>query len=293
MDEPSLRVLQSGDEESLEEFLLPRIESSMLLIGNNRASGLTDNGLPYTGTYAAAFEVGKIVGVAAHYWNSNLVLQAPGHLKRLCQLAIEKSRRAVGGVIGPAAQVSAVSKELGINNADAKLDEVEKLYSLRLDDLIVPSGLKSGALRGRMLKPHDVDLVTKWRVAYSIETLGEQDSPQLWKRNRESVERYMDERRVWILEDQGEPVAISAFNSAIDEAVQVGGVWTPPDLRRRGYSRAVVAASLLDARSKGVEKGILFTGEKNIAAQRAYTALGFRQIGDYRILLLRSPMEIT
>ncbi len=62
------------------------------------------------------------------------------------------------------------------------------------------------------------------------------------------------------------------------------------ELRRRGYGRCVVAASLLDARAQGVEKAILFTGESNLAAQRAYTALGFRHIGDYRLLLLQSPM---
>jgi predicted GNAT family acetyltransferase len=105
------------------------------------------------------------------------------------------------------------------------------------------------------------------------------------------MERSLKERRTWILEEQGKPVACSSFNTAIKEAVQVGGVWTPPELRSRGYGRAVVAASLLDARAEGVTKAILFTGENNIAAQKAYVALGFRHIGDYRIVLLHSPLE--
>ena len=79
---------------------------------------------------------------------------------------------------------------------------------------------------------------------------------------------------------------------AIKEAVQVGGVWTPPELRRRGYGRCVVAASLLDARSEGVEKAILFTPERNIASQKAYTALNFQHIGDYRLVLLKSPLAV-
>jgi predicted GNAT family acetyltransferase len=54
-----------------------------------------------------------------------------------------------------------------------------------------------------------------------------------------------------------------------------------------------VATSLLDARAEGVRTSILFTGEGNIPAQKAYEALGFRCIGDYRILLLRSGMEKT
>ena len=62
---------------------------------------------------------------------------------------------------------------------------------------------------------------------------------------------------------------------------------TPPELRRRGYARAVVAASLLDARAEGAERSILFTPVENIPAQRAYEALGYRHIGDYRLFLLR------
>jgi predicted GNAT family acetyltransferase len=39
-----------------------------------------------------------------------------------------------------------------------------------------------------------------------------------------------------------------------------------------------------------VEQAILFTGKQNVPAQRAYEALGFRPIGDYRILILRDPI---
>jgi hypothetical protein len=52
------------------------------------------------------------------------------------------------------------------------------------------------------------------------------------------------------------------------------------------------AASLLDARAEEGQKAILFTGKINLAAQRAYTALGFRRIGNYRLLLLGSPITI-
>jgi predicted GNAT family acetyltransferase len=58
------------------------------------------------------------------------------------------------------------------------------------------------------------------------------------------------------------------------------------------YGRAAVAASLLDARAPGATKAILFTGEDNIAAQKAYVALGFRQVGSYRLLLLKSPIRV-
>lgn len=291
MDVPVIRILQPGDEAALEAFLLPRVESSMFLIANRRSAGLVDRGRPYEGTYVAAFEGGTIVGVVAHYWNQNLVLQAPAHLDALWLAAVAASKRPVKGLIGPDEQVSAVKEVLDVDDSHLQLDETEKLYSLELDGLIEPDILSSGRVGGRRIEPRDLELVTDWRVAYSIEALGEQDSPQLRESCRASVERSLEEGRTWVLQDRGELVACTSFNAVIEEAVQVGGVWTPPELRGRGYGRAVVAVSLLDARSGTAEKAILFTGESNIAAQRAYTALGFRHIGDYRILLLRSSLS--
>ena len=62
-----IRVLKSGDETALEAFLMPRVKSSMFLIGNLRNVGIVDNGQIYHGTYSAKFEDGKIVGAVAHY----------------------------------------------------------------------------------------------------------------------------------------------------------------------------------------------------------------------------------
>ncbi len=284
-----VRILQRGDEGSLEEFLLPRIESSMFLLGNLRAVGLTDRGQSLEGTYAAAFEAGKIVAVVAHYWNGNLVFQAPDHVAALARAAAEASGRAIQGLIGPQVQVDVAKKVLNLDRAEIMLDETEYLYSLTLTDLVVPEALRSGQLRGRHIERGDLDLLTRWRVGFSLEALGEEPSDRLWERCRASAERSLDRGTTWILEEEGNPVATSSFNATTAEAVQIGGVWTPPELRSRGYGRAVVAASLRDARAQGVMTSILFTGVRNVPAQKAYVGLGFRHIGDYRLLLLHPP----
>ena len=284
-----IRILQPGDEVALEAFLLPRVESSMFLIGNLRAAGLVDVGKLFEGTYAAAFAHGKIVGVVAHYWNGNLVLQAPTEVAALCLVVVGASGRRIQGLIGPQDQVGAAREALHLEEAAIQMDETEKLYSLALENLVVPEGLRSGRWRARRLEAGDLDLLTAWRVGFSVEALGDQESPRLRKQCRASAERSLGRGWTWLLEDGGEPVATSSFNATINEAVQVGGVWTPPHLRNRGYGRAAVAASLLEVRAEGVTTSILFTGEGNVAAQRAYLALGFQQIGGYRLLLLRSP----
>jgi RimJ/RimL family protein N-acetyltransferase len=284
-----LRVLEPGDEAALQAFLLPLVDSSMFLLGNMRAAGLRDEGQIYQGTYVAAWQEAKIAGVAARYWNGNLVLQAPVKVPALCRVALEVSGRTLRGLVGPAAQVEAARLALGLAPARIQLDQEEHLYSLALANLQVPAALSTGRLRGRRIEPRDVERLTAWRVGFSLESLGEQESPALWSQCRASVERGMVEGRIWLLEDEGRPVSTTAFNTAIREAVQVGGVWTPPELRSRGYARAAVAVSLLAAHVEGAERGILFTGKENVPAQRAYEALGFRNVGDYRLLLLRPP----
>jgi predicted GNAT family acetyltransferase len=297
---PTIRILEPRDQPALEAFTLPLVETSMFLIGNSRAAGLVDHGQPYEGTYAGAFEQTaegeRMAGVVAHYWNQMLILQTPqqqrgpARLDALCRAAVRASGRPISGLIGPAAQVRAARKALGIDAGDTQMDEEEKLYSLSLDELVVPEGLRSGRLVGRRIEARDVALVTDWKAGLSVEALGDEDGPQLRERLRASVERAVGEGRTWLLEDRGTPVSTSGFQAAIGEAVQIGGVYTPPEFRRRGYARAVVATSLLDARAEGVERAILFTGEGNLPAQRAYTALGFRHIGDYGLLILREPV---
>jgi uncharacterized protein len=287
----TIRLLGPGDEAALEAFLLPRVESSMFLVGNSRSVGIVDRGQIYQGTYAARFEAGEITGAAAHFWNGNLVLQASRDPISLCAEAVKGSGRSIKGLIGPNAQVQSVKQGLHIDETNLQMNETEDLYSLDLKELMVPDSLRSGQVTARRVEPADVELLTEWNIAYEIEALGAEDGPALRTRCREEIERSTAEKRKWVLEAGGQPVASSAFNTAIREAVQVGGVWTPPALRGRGYARAVVAASLLEARAEGAAKGILFTGGDNIAAQKAYLSLGFHRIGDYSIVLLRSPIQ--
>ncbi|MDD3828544.1 MAG: GNAT family N-acetyltransferase [Anaerolineae bacterium] len=284
---PDIRILRPGDEPILEAFLRPRVESSMFLLGNMRAAGLRDQGRPIEGTYAAAFEDHEIVAAAASYWNGNLVLQAPIHLPEVVEAVTSAAGRRVQGLIGPAEQVGAAWQVLGIDPRTVQWDEEEKLYTLALADLVVPAALAEGRVNARRMEPRDLELMTAWRVSMRVESMHEEDTPRLRQNTRETVERGLNRGEIWLLEEDGRPVSTTAFNASLAEAVQVGGVWTPPELRSRGYARAAVAASLLDARSWGVEWAVLFTGRENWPAQKAYESLGFRHVGDYRLVLLR------
>ncbi len=288
-----IKVLQPGDETALEAFLQPRLETSMFLLGNMRRSGLAYTGEHYTGVYVAAFEGGDIVGVAAHFWNQILILQAPRHVDELWRETLKQSGRPLKGLIGPHEQVQVIKNALELKPDQCQTDEYEKLYSLDLADLKVPEALQTGQVKGRRVEARDKEILAGWRVGYEIEALGETESPELWAKERTAADYVIQEGNTWILEAESRPVATSAFNTRLKEVVQIGGVWTPPADRSRGYARCVVAQSLLDARAEGAQKAILFTNEENIPAQKAYTALGFRHIGHYHLLMLRAPLEVV
>jgi RimJ/RimL family protein N-acetyltransferase len=283
-----LKTLSLGDEAALERFLLPRTESSLFLRSNARAAGLSDRGKPLQGTYVAAIGNGEITAVAAHFWNGMLVLQAPesSALEPVARAAVSRSGRELTGLAGPDAQVRAARLALGLAARPTKLDSREALFSLDLSRLRVAEALASGRVECRPPRADELDLVSSWRKDYSIEALGFEDGRKLRENCRAEVRRLQERRSQWVLVGaEGRPVSYSAFNARLPDVVQVGGVWTPEDLRGRGYGRCVVAGTLLEARAEGVETAVLFTGEENVSARAAYEALGFRVVGDYALVL--------
>jgi predicted GNAT family acetyltransferase len=91
---------------------------------------------------------------------------------------------------------------------------------------------------------------------------------------------------LFLLEREGQIVSTCAYNARLPDAVQLGGVYTPPALRGHGYGRAVTAGALLLTREEGVSRAVLFTHEQG-PARRAYEAIGFQVIGDFGLVLFR------
>ncbi|OCQ90561.1 GCN5 family acetyltransferase [Nostoc sp. MBR 210] len=275
-----LRTLEPGNEAFLENFLLQHADTSMFLRSNWREAGLLDQGARFQGTYIAAIANETIVAVAAHYWNGMLIVQAPVYLAEVVQAVVNQSHRPILGIAGPAVQVAATKQVLGLVERPTQLDESEILLSLALQDLQVPPALASREVECRLPYPEEFDLLSHWCADYNIEALGHLHTPDLVVNCRRELEARQVRARHWILVAEDTPIAYTTFNAWLPDIVQIGGVWTPPALRGRGYAKCVVAGSLLEARSHGVERAILFTNRENYPALAAYQAIGFRPTGE-------------
>jgi RimJ/RimL family protein N-acetyltransferase len=273
-----LRLLAAADEPALRAFLMPRATTSMFMLSNSRTAGLVDEGKPFQATYVGAFDAGELVGVAAHCWNGMVLVQAPhDRVRELASFAVATSGRAIAGFSGAADQVELARGAFEL--PAAAVDEVESLYSLELADLIVPPAL------GVCRRPVATELprLAEWRRAYHVESLGASDADDAADKAARDVDQLFALSRLWVLDVGGALVAMTGFNAQIPGVAQVGGVFTPRELRGRGYARRVVAGSLLDSRAE-ISRAILFT--PNPSAARAYEAIGFRRIGDYALVML-------
>ena len=101
---------------------------------------------------------------------------------------------------------------------------------------------------------------------------------------RERVRELIERQRSIILIRDGRIVAKCEFSAVTSEAVQLMGVWTAPQARRRGYGRMLLreVCGHLARRGKVVT---LFVNDFNRPAIALYEELGFQRIGMNRALI--------
>ncbi len=201
------------------------------------------------------------------------------------EIAVILAGQNVIGVIGDAAQVAACRMALGLVDEGA-LDTVEPLYTLPLDALILPD---AGQFVLQPLRESGLKRLTHWRAAFCEEAMGYTPDAAM-ERAMGDVAEYVERDTHRVLMDGGTPVAMTGFNAALPQVVQVGGVYTPPENRGRGYARLAVALHLAEARARGVKNAVLSAASQ--AACRAYEAIGFRRTGSFGVLAYNTPQVI-
>jgi GNAT superfamily N-acetyltransferase len=193
--------------------------------------------------------------------------------------------RQVIGIIGPCNQTRGFELAAGLQAAPRTLDHDEPHFLLSLDQLIMPDG------PGRLVPLADAptDVIQDWMLDYQVSML---NTPA----NRAVdvvAARYANftgHNTHMALMDGAVPLAMTGFNAALPDVVQIGGVYTPPPLRGRGHARRAVALHLAQARDGGVTRATLFSASD--AAARAYRAIGFERIGDWTLLLFDGSQHV-
>ena len=283
---PNLRRLTPSDRPAVDAFLERHRASSMFLRANLFYSGIEDGPERFCGLYMGAFDGDALTDAGAHYWNNNIILQAPTVPVELSRALAKESGRPVSGIIGPWAQVKAAEPQLDLDRSRLGKVVPEYLYTLDLETMAVPESLATGRVTHRPAEERDLTTLVPWRRQYDRITMGYPDQAIDDGRNRDMLAGMIEDERLWVLEEDRRVVAMTGFNANLPDTVQVGGVFTPEEMRGRGHARAVVAGSLLDAKAAGVRDALLFTEMSNTPAQKAYESLGFEHIGDYGMVVL-------
>jgi predicted GNAT family acetyltransferase len=90
------------------------------------------------------------------------------------------------------------------------------------------------------------------------------------------------EELVYVVEQNGKPVAKASTNARGYRIDQIGGVYTVPELRCKGLARVVVSALLREIFQEK-QAACLFVKKRNRPAIALYNRLGFEPVSDYVI----------
>lgn len=188
----------------------------------------------------------------------------------------------VTGVGGGTEQVRAFAEAwTAATGAGQSVRVEERLY--RLGELAGPPRPPAG--RHRLAGPADRALAIRWWQEFLLEV----------KVQAHDVARAVDDRiasgGLHLSEDAGTPVALAGSSPVLAGMSRIGPVYTPADLRGRGYASAVTAAASAHVLGLGAEEVLLYTDLDNPTSNSIYQQIGYRPVEDCLVLDFQAPSE--
>ncbi|MCX4762957.1 GNAT family N-acetyltransferase [Streptomyces sp. NBC_01275] len=160
--------------------------------------------------------------------------------------------------------------------AVSRLRERQRLY--RLGELTIPEPVPDGA--ARIATAADRARLARWHDEFAKEV---GDSA-----NRRSSEAWADARiahggaTFWETPD-GTPVALAGVTPEVAGQIRVAPVYTPAELRGRGYAGAATAEVSRAALASGAAEVLLFTDLANPTSNGLYQRIGYRAVADFAV----------
>ncbi len=243
------------------------------LLGNAHAYGDED---PY---FAVVEDGGRVVTAALRTPPHNLVLAETDDPAGYAALADDAHTvfADLSGVSGPASAVGAfVSAWSALTGDGARLSMSQRIYEAT--EVIAPP---PAAGRMRDVVEADRELVLDWLRAFMREVIPEdhpEDAAGFLERNAADPAG-----RIVLWEDDGEPVSMAACGSSTPRGIRIGPVYTPLELRGRGYASAVTAGLTGELLSGGRGFCFLYTDLANPTSNSIYARIGYRPVTDVEL----------
>jgi GNAT superfamily N-acetyltransferase len=159
--------------------------------------------------------------------------------------------------------------------------EHRRMRLFRLAGLVPPAPAPGGA--ARLAAAADRDLLAGWFGAFAREV---DDDPG--HDHHAEVDQRLGYRGITVWEDGGVPVSVACLTRAVGAMARVGPVYTPPELRGRGYAAAATAAVSTAALDAGAREVVLYTDLANPTSNALYERLGYAPVED-RVVLSFEP----
>lgn len=209
------------------------------------------------------------------------VSQASAAATRALAQQLASDRRPVHGVIGPVkAAESFAAAWSRITGVAATVSMTARIFACTR---VRPSRGVSGALR-RGHQP-DHGLLVEWLTAFHLEAVPDDPLPDVDGLVTRWLAVAPDKGGFWLWEIHGRAVAMAATTDPTPNAIRVLFVYTPPDLRARGYASGLVTAVTQQQLARGRAMVVLSADLANPTSNRIYRAIGYKPVADERKLL--------
>jgi len=229
---------------------------------------------------------GAVLAAALRTPPYNLILARPRSKEALAALALAITEE-LPGVVGAEPEVQEFaelwSQRTGLAN---RTNMRQGVYAL---DRVEPPPAVPGSVR--VATADDRELLLRWWIDFGAEVLHEGGPGR--ERAPQSVDHKLTSPTGGFLlwEDGGEPVSFAGWGGPTPHGIRIGPVYTPPDLRGRGYATALTAdlsQQLLDGRlfDGGRRFCFLYTDLANPTSNAIYERIGYRRIADAAEILL-------
>jgi RimJ/RimL family protein N-acetyltransferase len=284
------RVLREGDEGMLDAFLASRPDTHLFLRFNLRQGGLTDEGRTYQGTWVGAVEddpetdTQRVLAVAAIFWNGRVLLQLPERATDVLDVLAGAAPREFVEVAGPTAQIEQTIAHAWLRDRPILSRHDCALMTVNAETFRAPDVLGSAGIDFRPPMGEELALLGEWHAAFREELWAVPRSEENDLDARNWVRRAHELRQGMVVTVGDKPVAYAAATAKLDDWVNIGAVYVPPDQRGRDYAKCVVSGIVRDAQRDGITRACLTAEKEHPASMGAYTAVGFQPAFDWTIV---------